>query len=284
MSGNMPPDTKRMAQGLCHIKTNWRFAASAPLNGQRMVIMGAVKFISIDRFRNEEVLGFCQEIAARIADVSDVAESDAGKAFCEQILSYSGELDVLREINYKLIDEADAAVDSAILALRAHLQALLVYPRDDIRESARTIWNAIEPYGSPVRLPYNEEYAVVGRMLDTLEAIDMGLQSRTLVDAWIASLRKHYDAFMALRKDFHNERAEQPVGRIKATRQTLSDAWKTLVNYINGLAMIHPSAELNALIDVLNTIIQAKKAAIKIRKRTKKTAAEAATETVDIDP
>ena len=249
-----------------------------------MVIMGAVKLISIMNFRNEEVLGFCQEIAARIADVSDVAESDAGKAFCEQILSYSGELDVLREVNYKHIIDADAAVDSAILALRAHLQALLVYPRDDIREAARTIWNAIEPYGSPVRLPYNEEYAVVGRMLDTLEAIDMGLQSKTLVDAWIASLRKHYDAFMALRKDFHNERAEQPVGRIKATRQTLSDAWKTLVNYINGLAMIHPSAELNTLIDVLNTIIQAKKAAIKTRKRTKKTAAEAATETVDIDP
>ena len=246
--------------------------------------MGAVKSISIDRFRNEELLGFCQEIGNRIADVKDVSESDAGKAFCEQILSYSGELDVLREVNYKDISEADAAVDSAVLGLRAHLQALLVYPRDDIREAARTIWNAVEPYGSPVRLPYNEEYAIVGRMLDTLEAIDTGMQSLTLVDAWITSLRKHYDAFMALRKDFHNERAEQPVGRIKATRQTLSDAWKTLVSYINGLAMIHPNAELNALIDVLNTIIQAKKAALKTRESAKKTAAEAATETVDIEP
>ena len=36
-------------------------------------------------------------------------------------------------------------------------------------------------------------------------------------------------------------------------------------------------------LDVLNTIIQAKKAALKTRKRTKKTAAEAATEAVDIE-
>ena len=264
-------------------RTTAHVAQKAP-TGQRMVVMGTLKSISITNLRNEEVLGFCQEISNRIADVKEVSESDAGKAFCEQILSYSGELDVLREVNYKHISDADAAVDSTILGLRAHLQALLVYPRDDIREAARTIWNAIEPYGSPVRLPYNEEYAIVGRMIDTLEAIDTHLQSLTLVDAWITSLRKHYDAFMALRKDFHNERADQPVGRIKATRQTLSDAWKTLINYINGLAMIHPSAELNTLIDVLNTIIQAKKAAIKTRKSTKKTAAEAATETVDIEP
>lgn len=249
-----------------------------------MVVMGAVKPITIANLRNEELLGFCQEIANRIADVKAIAESDAGKALSEQILSYSGELDVLREVNYKHICDADAAVDATVIGLRAHLQALLVYPRDDIREAARTIWNAIEPYGSPVRLPYNEEYAIVGRMLDTLEAVDPGLLSQTLMDAWVIALREHYDAFMALRKDFHNERAELPVGRIKATRQTLSDAWKTLVNYINGLAMVQPTAELNALIDVLNAIIQSKKTVLKTRKNAKKTAGEVATEAVDIEP
>lgn len=246
--------------------------------------MGTVKSIAITNFRNEEALGFCQEIANKIADVKAVAESEAGKAFSEQILSYSGELDVLREVSYKQISDADAAVDAAIIGMRAHLQALLVYPRDYVRETAREVWNAIEPYGSPVRLPYNEEYAIVSRMLDTLEAFDAGMLNSILMDAWVDALRKHYDAFMALRKDFHNERAEQPVGRIKATRQTLSDSWKNLVDYINGLAIVQPSAELNALIDVLNTIIQSKRTAIKVRKSAKKTAVEAATETIDIEP
>lgn len=245
--------------------------------------MGAVKTISIVNFRNEEVLGFCQEIANRIADVKVVADSEPGKAFRDQIMSYSGELDVLREVSYRQVSDADAAVDATIIGLRAHLQALLVYPREDIREAARTIWNAIEPYGSPIRLPYNEEYAIVGRMLDTLEATTPELLSMTLVDAWVESLRSHYDAFMALRKDFHNERAEQPVGRIKATRQTLSDAWKALVSYINGLAIIQPSSELNALVEVLNTIIHTKKSALKTRKCAKKSTDEAAMETVDIE-
>lgn len=246
--------------------------------------MGTLGLISIAKFRNEEVLGFCQEIANRIADAKAIAESDAGKAFSEQILAYSGELDVLREINYKQISDADDAVDVAIIGLRAHLQALLAYPRDDIREAARTIWNAIAPYGSPVRLPYNEEYAIVGRMLDTLEAMDAGLLSITLMDAWVEALRKRYDAFMALRKDFHNERAEQPVGRVKATRQTLADSWKNLVTYINGLAIVQPTPELNALVDGLNAIIQAKKTSLKLRKSVKKSAAEVAAETIDIEP
>ncbi|MBQ1925164.1 MAG: hypothetical protein II180_03480 [Proteobacteria bacterium] len=246
--------------------------------------MGTVKSIALTNFRNEEALGFCQEIASRLADVKAIAESDAGKAFSEQILSYSGELDVLREVSYQKVNDADDAVDATIIGLRAHLQALLAYPRDDIREAARTIWNGIEPYGSPVRLPYNEEYAIVCRMLDTLEAMDAGLLSCTLMDAWVEALRKRYDAFMALRKEFHNERAEQPLGRVKATRQTLADSWKNLITYINGLAIIQPSAELNALVDVLNAIIQAKKTSLKLRKSAKKSAAEAATETIDIEP
>ncbi|MBQ8035391.1 MAG: hypothetical protein IJ268_00195, partial [Proteobacteria bacterium] len=53
---------------------------------------------------------------------------------------------------------------------------------------------------------------------------------------------------------------------------------------INGLAIIQPSAELNALVDGLNAIIQAKKTSLKLRKSVKKSAAEVAAETIDIEP
>ena len=53
---------------------------------------------------------------------------------------------------------------------------------------------------------------------------------------------------------------------------------------INGLAIVQPTSELNALIDGLNAIIQAKKTSLKLRKSAKKSATEVANETIDIEP
>ena len=81
-----------------------------------------------------------------------------------------------------------------------HLQALLGYPDDDTREAARQIWNAIDQYGSPTQLNFQEEYAIVARMLETLEAIEPTITAKATVAAWLPALRNRYDAFMSMRE------------------------------------------------------------------------------------
>lgn len=245
--------------------------------------MVAISTFSIANLRNEELLGFCQDIAYRIAEAKTLADADAVKTFREEVRAYAGELDVTRDINCQHIIDADAQVDSAVSGLRAHLQVLLNYPKDSVREAARKIWCAIEPYGCPTQLSYNEEYAIVARMLETLEGLDSQLLLDATVEAWLPALRTRYDAFMALRKDFNAERASQPAGRVKTSKQSLSNAWRTLCNYLNGLAIVQPSSELDALIGDINVSIQTKKNTLKVRKSTKKTAAEAASEAVAVD-
>lgn len=245
--------------------------------------MSKITAFRLSTLRNEEILGMSLEIAEKLKDIASVADSAQGKAFLKAIPTYASALDMEKVLTYKDLVNADAAVDQAIMGLRMHLQALLIYPDDDTREAARQIWNAIDIYGSPTQLNFQEEYAIVARMLDTLEAIAPALHLKATVAAWIPALRNRYDTFMAMMKSYDAERASVAPGTVKNTRQALLDTWKPLCDLINGLAIVTPSDALDSLIGEINSRIQSKKTALKMRKSAKKTAKEAAQDIVDVE-
>lgn len=232
---------------------------------QRMVAMLSIEPINLRSLRNEELLGFCQEVAQKLIKVREVASSSASKVFNELVQAYSDNLDTTRNIKYERIEAADEEVDAAVMGIRAHVQALLCHPNETVQIAAEIIWSAIEPYGNPTKLTFNEEYAIVGRMIDTLESIDPERCEDALMTEWISTLHERYDAFMMLRSQFHSERAVFPAGRVKASKQTLIQAWKELIASINAMAIIQPSVELETLIAEINGMIQLKKTAIKGR-------------------
>ncbi len=241
-----------------------------------------VTSFAIKNLRSEEMLGMSLEIAEKIKDVPAVAESAQGKAFREAISGYASALDKDKAISYKDLLDADASADQAITGLRTHLQVLLIYPDDEMREAAREVWNAIDQYGSPTQLNFQEEYAIVARMLDTLEALDPELLARATVKAWVPALRERYNSFMSLMKSYDAERASVS-GLVKNARAALIASWKPLCDVINVLAIVSPSEALDALIGEINTRIQSKKTAIKQRKSAKKDPKELTEAPVDLD-
>ncbi len=245
--------------------------------------MSKVASFTLSSLRSEEVLGFSVEIVEKIKQTEVVAEHTTSKTFLKAILEYEDALNTEKALSYNDLVAADDAVDHAITGLRMHLQALLVYPKDDVRESAREIWNAIDQYGSPTQLNFSEEYAIVKRMLGTLESIDKNTLVTATVDAWVPALRERYDAFMAMMKSYDAERASIVPGKIKLARQNVLDAWRPLCDYINGLAAVSPSDDLDALIGEINVRIQSKKSALKARKAMKKNAKDAASEPAVIE-
>ena len=238
--------------------------------------MGKVNAFTLTTLRNEEILGMSLEIADKVKGVVAVADSVQGKAFLDAIPAYAAALDMEKVLTYKDLVQADTAVDQAVSGLRAHLQALLVYPDDDTREAARQLWNAIDQYGNPTQLNFQEEYAIVARMLETLEAFDSAVAVTATISAWLPALRTRYDAFMAMMKSYDAERAAVAPGTVKTARQALVSAWKPLCDLINGLAIVSPSDALENLIAEMNARIQSKKTALKQRKSAKKTAKEVA--------
>ena len=245
--------------------------------------MSKINAFSLSTLRNEELLGMSLEISEKVRLVKCVTESAQGKAFLDAISGYSAALDLEKELSYRDLIQADAAVDQAVTGLRTHLQALLVYPDDDTHEAARQIWNAIDQYGSPTQLNYQEEYAIVARMLETLEAIEPEVFACATVAAWIPALRTRYDAFMSMMRAYDAERAAIAPGTIKTARQALVAAWKPLCERIHGLAIVSPSDELESLIAEMNARINSKKTALKQRKSAKKTAKEVAQDVVDVE-
>ena len=240
--------------------------------------MGKVNAFTLTALRNEEILGMSLEIADKVKGVPSVADSAQGRAFLEAIPAYASALDMEKVLTYKDLVQADAAVDQAVSGLRAHLQALLVYPDDDTREAARQIWNAIDQYGNPTQRNFQEEYAIVARMLDSLEALEPSVAATATVGAWLPALRARYDAFMALMKSYDAERATVTPGTVKNARHALVATWKPLCDLINGLAIVSSSDALENLIAEMNARIQSKKTALKQRKSAKKSAKEVAEE------
>ena len=246
--------------------------------------MGKVNAFTLTTLRNEEILGMSLEIADKLKGVAAVADSAQGKAFLDAIPAYAAALDMEKVLTYKDLVQADAAVDQAVTGLRMHLQALLAYPDDDTREAARELWNAIDQYGSPTQLNFQEEYAIVARMLETLEAFDSAVAATATVSAWLPALRARYDAFMTMLKSYDAERAAVVPSAVKNARQALAAAWKPLCDLINGLAIVSPSDALDNLIAEMNARIQSKKTALKQRKSARKTAKEVAEEApVDVE-
>lgn len=238
--------------------------------------MGKINAFTLTTLRNEEILGMSLEIADKIKGVPTVANSAQGKAFLDAIPAYAAALDMEKVLTYKDLVLADTAVDQAVSGLRAHLQALLAYPDDDTREAARQLWNAIDQYGNPTQLNFQEEYAIVARMLETLEAFDSAVTVTATISAWLPALRTRYDAFMVMMKSYDAERAAVAPGTVKTARQALVATWKPLCDLINGLAIVSPCDALENLIAEMNARIQSRKTALKQRKSAKKTAKEVA--------
>lgn len=235
--------------------------------------MSKVTGFTPSSLRSEEILGFCIEIADKVKAVEVVAQSAPANAYLAAISAYSDPLDAEKQLSFDDLLAADAEVDRIIVNLRMHLQALIHYPKDDVREAAQIVWDAIDQYGSPVKLSFTEEYAIVARMIATLEVIkglDSSVLERATVAAWLPALREKYEAFMGMMKSYDSERATIVPGTIKATRQALIESWRALCDYINSLAIVSPSDELESLIGEMNARIQTRKTALKMRKGAKK--------------
>ncbi len=237
--------------------------------------MAAVMSFSIQTLRNEEILGFCNEVEDKIEKFDPVASAQPSKAFHDAIDAYSTQLDLDPTLHYNDIGKSKKSLDQMITGLHAHLKALFNYPEEQVSEAAKSIWTAIDQYGSPSKLTFTEAYSKLGRLTATLEGLEADLLTTTHVEGWVREIRVRFDKFVTLVDKYGSERAAMIPGRTQALRKSLCDTWRPLCNYINSLATVSPSAELEELIDTLNSRILSKKNALKQRKSAKNSAASA---------
>ncbi len=232
--------------------------------------MPAIVPFNISLLRIEEVRGFCQEMDAKVQQVSTIADSNPGQNFHNSIMKYENLRKLERGLQYSDLTKADANMDQALSGMRGHLKTFLAYPIDHIREAAKIIWEAIDQFGAPAKLSFSEEHPVVKNILTVLEELDPELLEKTMVNAWVTLLRERYETLVDMIGRYDRERVAMGPGRLKTARDEMIAAWKPLCDAINGLNLISPSDELAGLIDEINVRIQSRKTILKQRKAAKR--------------
>ncbi len=246
--------------------------------------MKKVSPFAIHAQRNEAVSGFFQKILPIITKIAALVDMPVFQILKQAVQEYLTELDTGCSIHYSDLKKSDGVVDQTVKGTRAHIQALLVHPEEDIAKAARVVWKSIEQYGSPINLPFNESYAIVARMLRSLEAVDATALDKTLTTAWVRKLRVCYDEFQALYDQYTSEHQNLSHGRVKIKKSALNTAWRNMIDAINGLSAINPSQELDEVIDTINFHILARKNAVKQRQSRKTSDAQSETsESTNID-
>ncbi len=226
--------------------------------------------------RYEETLGFCQEVDLKVVEVEAIKIQRPYEAFAAALLSYKSILDVERAVHYSDVMTSDNLMDQTISGFRAQLKPMMSHPDPDVREAAKVIWGAIDQYGMPTQLPPTEEHPIVNRMLDALDALDESLFVKTVTKAWVEQLHERYKSFMTLLSRYDYERTHSKASRFNEKRDILCATWVSLCACINGLAVMQPSDQIDAVIEAINVRIQSRKNAVKQRKSARKSSTETA--------
>lgn len=159
-----------------------------------------------------------------------------------------------REIRQAILC-ADEAADNAWKGLHLYLRALAYHPQKSKVTASRVLFAVLEDDPDPTDLPYDEEYAILGRELEAFHSIPVSTRKRACAEIWIDQLQNAYDTFMtAYHKGLENHTSDA-LNVIKSCRHALNRAWNNLSEQINVLYHLHHDSQIDQLIDQYNTII-----------------------------
>lgn len=164
---------------------------------------------------------------------------------------------------------ADAARDNALSILNQFVRTYSQIDESDIQEAYAKIAEQFSQFKNIANKSYEEESAALEQLLKKLKSSDFKASVKTLgLDSHIARLAQAQENFETVYQDRLNEGKAKVKSQSKALKQTLTDTYDSLVDYIAVNAYHH--TDKPHLKDLL-TDINAIRKRYKTRKSSKKT-------------
>lgn len=224
--------------------------------------MKSIRKFDITCLRTEEDFGLQKRIEAETALLTAETDKPMVAAYRAALTAF----DVALKGNTTnpqsvAVTRADERADKAWSGLNSQAKAMLGHPIEALRAVAAEASALIYKYGNPTAMPYNEEYGRLHNLLQDLAAFGIEKQKKIYIDAWVTELQTRYDEFMFATA--HNaeaatrdaEAAARAAAIVKQTRTAADDAFRTLVERVNALALINGDADYAPFIDHVNVII-----------------------------
>lgn len=218
-----------------------------------------IKKIKLLSLRNEEHFQFYTDFKS-LVEANDPISLGIEAAFNAFLPLYSDEreaLDIIRKnILTKNISDADDLRDNTFRGLSDAVNSVTHHFLAEKREAAARILLVIEHYGNIGLKPYDEETATISSFIGDLTNLADDLTLLGLSD-WVNELQANNTAFDNLKKDRYTQEAGKTKLRMKQVRLQVDDAYKTIAERIDALAIVNGDEAYASFIDELNERIEA---------------------------
>ena len=246
--------------------------------------MKKIKTISLSSLRTEEDFGFLKLIVTETANLpkegeggspSEISVLSEGStpALTASVSTFSSAVDAFDAAlkdsasvpSSAIASEADSARDASWRGLNNYLKAMTVHPNEDKRSLAVEMKGLCDKYGDPTSLPQTEESGILHNLLQDFDSYLEDTLSSVGVDAWLDDLREKENAFLEAVAARTEQEASRTVGIVKQTRQSADEAYRSLVDLVNALAVVNGDAPYATFIDHVNVLIDQQKSVLKAR-------------------
>lgn len=227
-----------------------------------------IQAFSLREMTKHALASYCSEVERHIQGLLPYEDKALCDTFTARLNEYKAQLASTVETFGEEIMDADRRADQAWWAINAQLQINIIHYDDEIRLAARAVKDVFQTIDNPTALSYAEEYSKLEALLTKLSEIPAETLKLAMVDGWIEELRRRVDEFNDLRSAKTSKRAKSETGVSQKTRQALSEAYKTLIDKLNGKLCLSEhgayqdiAQHINALIDSNRALRKAKKTA-----------------------
>lgn len=235
--------------------------------------MKKIKTISLSSLRTEEDFGFLKLIVTETANLpkedgsgSSLALTAAKSAFSSAVDAFDAALkDSTKSQCASIAAEADSARDASWRGLNNYLKAITVHPDEEKRSLAVEMKGLCDKYGDPTSLPQTEESGILHNLLQDFDAYLEDVLRSVGADAWVNDLRTKENAFLSAVANRTEEESMRTVGIVKQTRQSADEAYRSLVDLVNALAVVNGDAPYATFINHVNVLIDQQKSVLKAR-------------------
>ena len=220
-----------------------------------------IKKFSLDKSRVMEFFQAMTNVKNFLAkeNLQTLQLEKAVQIFNEKLSAYDEALAPVKKSDLtQKIQELDTQRDNLLSGFSAHLKAFQHFPEEASREAAKRLLTLLEKFGKNIQdRPLQEETAIITNLLQDI-AQPQSAQDLQKIGAapWIDALKVANTTL----EQHHNSRTEQQstieVGRTKATRQELAEAFRNLVQTINALALLNGKDAYTNLANAISQVVK----------------------------
>jgi hypothetical protein len=153
------------------------------------------------------------------------------------------------------IHEADKARDEIYVGMTEMNAAALKHFSPEIREAAGRLKIVFDTYGNVASKPLNEETSAIYNILQELQGKYAADVATVGIGQWVGEVESRNNAFGELVKNRFDETAARTDIVLKEARAKLDEAYRTITEMVNALAVVEGVAAYEQFIRTLNAVV-----------------------------